>query len=79
MSLDLSSTVKTLNGERAHVRKQLAKLDRAIAVIRKLVGNNLTTNGRSRKRTMSAAGRRKVANAQKLRWAKFKRAKTAKG
>ena len=82
-NLDLTGTLSTLTGERAHVRKELTrkeltKLDKAIAVIRKLAGGNSTPNGHSGRRTLSATARRKIGKAQKLRWAKFKRDKAAK-
>jgi hypothetical protein len=77
-NLDLTGTLKALTGERTHVLKELAKLDRAIAVIQDLVGINSTTNGNSSKRTISAAARKKMAIAQKARWAKVKQAQKAK-
>jgi len=77
-NLDLTSTLKTLNVERAQVLKELAKLDKAIAVIKDLGGINPTTNGNSPKRTISAAARQKMAKAQKARWAKVKQAQKAK-
>jgi hypothetical protein len=78
-NLDLSATLATLHGERSRALKELAKLDRAIAVIGELGGSNSTLNGHTKKHTLSAAARRKIAKAQKLRWAKFKREKAAKG
>ena len=71
-SLDLTSTLKILQGERAQIQKELTKLDRAIDVIRELAGTRPTPNGHPTKRTVSAAARRKMAKAQKLRWAKVR-------
>ena len=71
-SLNLTDTLKTLGGERARIHQELTKLDKAIAVIRDLVGAEASSNGHNKKRTMSAAGRRKIAKAQKLRWAKVR-------
>jgi hypothetical protein len=71
-SLDLTDTLKTLKGERARIHQELTTLDRAIALIRELAGAEPSSNGHNKKRTMSAAGRRKIAKAQKLRWAKIK-------
>src|SRR5579862_1032583 len=70
--LDLSGTLKTLRLERAQIHKELTKLDRAIAVIRELAGTEAAPNGRPKKHTMSAAARRNIAKAQKLRWAKVR-------
>ena|SRR6266852_2798013 len=71
-------TLRTLKGERAHVRTKLATLDKAIAGLRELAGTNWTSNGRRKKRTLSAAARRKIATAQKLRWAEVRRERTTK-
>ena len=77
-SLDMSSTLKALRGERAQIHKELTRLDRAIAVIRELAGTQPTLSGHPKKWTMSASGRRKIAKAQKLRWAKVKAQKKTK-
>jgi hypothetical protein len=76
-SLDLTNTLKTLNGERARVHQELTKLDKAIAVIRELAGAEAAPNGRP-KHTVSVAARRKMAKAQKLRWAKVRASQKAK-
>ena len=72
-SLDLSGTLKTLQLEREQIHEELTKLDRAIAVIRELAGTEPTPNGHPKKWTMSASARRKIAKAQRLRWAKFRK------
>ena len=41
-NLELAGTVKMLQGQRAQVQKELAKLDKAIAVLRELNGTNST-------------------------------------
>jgi hypothetical protein len=76
--LELASTVKTLKVERTWLQKELVKVDKAITVLRNLSVRTPTPNGRPRKRTLSAAARRKIARAQKLRWAKMRQAKAAK-
>jgi hypothetical protein len=78
-SLDLSGTLKTLQAEREQVHKELTKLDRAIAVIRELAGTEPTPNEHPGKWTMPASARRKIAKAQKLRWAKLRTKRKAKG
>lgn len=77
-NFDVRTTLETLTGERSRALKVVAKLDKAIAVIRELAGSSSTLNGHSRKRTLSAAARRKIAKAQKLRWAKFRKAQGSK-
>ena len=65
--------MKALKGERARVHQDLAKLDKAIAVLEGLFGTSATLpKGHGRKGTMSAAARRKIGKAQKLRWARLK-------
>jgi hypothetical protein len=71
-SVDLAGTLKALQGERAQKQTELTKLDRAIGVIRELAGTAPTSNGHPKKHTMSVAARRKIAKAQRLRWAKFR-------
>ena len=71
-SVDLAGTLKALQGERAQKQTELDKLDRAIAVIRELAGTQASPNGHPEKRTISVASRRKMAKAQKLRWAKVR-------
>ena len=59
-------------------QKELERLDAAMAEIRKrIIGR--TTNGKlnssglfKKNRTMSAAARKRIADAQRLRWAKFR-------
>jgi hypothetical protein len=77
-SPDLSGILKTLQVERTQTQKQLTKLDRAIAVIRGLAGTDPTSNGHPKKWTMSASARRKIAKAQRLRWAKFRKQQKTK-
>ena len=77
-SLDLTGTVKSLQEERARILQEITNLDKAIGVIRELAGAEALVNGGPKKRTMSAAGRRKIAKAQKLRWAKVREQKRAK-
>lgn len=77
-NFDLSITLKTLQAERVQIQKELANLDKAIAVLGELSSANSTPNGHPKKRTMSAAARKKIAVAQKLRWAKAKKVKGSK-
>jgi len=54
-NLELASTVKMLQGQRAQTQKELVKLDKAIAVLRELDGNDSTPSSNGRRHTMSAA------------------------
>ena len=78
-NLELASTVKMLEGQRARVQQELAKLDKAIAVLRELNGTDSTPSPNGKKHTLSAAARKKIGNAQKARWAKVRQAQKAKG
>ena len=72
-NIDLGGALKALKGERARIHQNLAKFDKAIGVLEGLFGSDAATpNGNTGKRTMSAAARRKIGKAQKLRWAKLK-------
>lgn len=78
-NLELASTVKMLQGQRVQVQKELTKLDKAIAILRELNGTNSTPSQNGKGHTMSAATRRKIAKAQKARWAKVRAAQRTKG
>ena len=78
-NFELAGTVKMLQGQRVQVQKELAKLDKAIAVLHELSGTNSTLSPNGKGHTMSAAARRKIGKAQKARWAKVRQAQKAKG
>jgi peptidoglycan hydrolase CwlO-like protein len=78
-NFELAGTVKMLQGQRRQVQKELAKLDKAIAALRELNGTNSMPSQNGKGHTMSAAARRKIAKAQKARWAKVRQAQKAKG
>ena len=68
-----------LDGAHIGWRTELAKLDKAITVLSELSGTNSTPSPNGKKRTLSAAARRKTAKAQKARWAKVRQGQKAKG
>jgi hypothetical protein len=67
---NLSSALQQLRAERKQAQVQVEKLDHAISVIESL--NGVGTSGKANQptRTISAASRRKMAQAQRARWAK---------
>ena len=72
-SVDLGGTLKALKGERAKMHQDFTKLDKAITALEEIFGTDaISANGHAGKRPMSASARRKMAKAQKLRWAKLK-------
>jgi len=71
----LALALRQLREERNRAQQQVHKLDQAIAVIQGLVGRNglpAVTRSAGPKRVMSAEARRKIAAAQRARWAKFR-------
>jgi hypothetical protein len=67
--MGLESIVTELRAERGHLVKNLRHVDAALAVLGKLEEGKFATESR---RTVSASARRKMAAAQKARWAKTK-------
>ena len=68
-AIEIVDMMKVLRIERAHTKKELKRLDRVISALRELSGNSVSA--RPGKRRMPAAARRKIAAAQRKRWAKF--------
>ena len=65
----LSSVVSQLRDERTQVQGQLERLDQAISLLGNLNNGSRSTRGGTR--NMSAASRKRIADAQKARWAKW--------
>lgn len=63
----INNLVKQLKKERDRVEKQLAGLNAALSAF---VG--VYSKGTGKKRTISAAGRKRIAAAQRARWAKLR-------
>ena len=63
---NLSSVVEELKKARERAHKEVQRIDAALAAL------GSSSNGSSRQHTLSAAARRKISAAQKLRWAKQK-------
>ncbi len=73
---NLADALSELRKERSRMAGQVRKLDKAISVLRKLDGGGSSGARKSvgKRRPMSAAARRKIATAQRARWAKWKAA-----
>jgi hypothetical protein len=65
----LVSVVSQLREERTNLVNSLRHIDAALSVLGKLNGS---TNHSAPRRTISASGRRRIAAAQRARWAKVK-------
>jgi hypothetical protein len=71
---NLGNVLQQLRTEHREAEQQVAKLSAAIRAIEGIVrgsGSGAASNRRGRS-TMSAAGRARIAAAQRLRWAKMK-------
>ena len=76
--LTLTTAVRQLKQERARTQREVEKLDAAIRVLSGLTGTKRGLGrgraGVGKRRTMSAAARKRIAAAQRARWAKWKAA-----
>jgi hypothetical protein len=76
---NLENALQQLQEERKQTQLQLGKLDSAISVLEELVGGSSSTvahSGSQLKRVISAASRRKMAQAQKARWAQTRQSQS---
>ena len=69
---NLRLVVKQLQQERNRLSSQMEVINRAISAL-----DGVSSNGTGRTRGISAAGRARIAAAQKARWAKIKGRKSA--
>src|SRR5580704_3297135 len=66
----LSGVLQQLRAERKHAQSHVEKLDTAISVIESLNGSGSFGKAAQPTRIISQASRRKMARAQKARWAR---------
>jgi uncharacterized coiled-coil DUF342 family protein len=70
---NLQQVVEQLHTERKKVQNELSRLDAAISALGHNNGSGATRSLSSRpRRTLSASARKRIAAAQKARWAKWK-------
>jgi hypothetical protein len=67
---NLTNALQQLRAERREVQLQAEKLDQAISVIESLNGSVAAAKTSQPTRVISAASRRKMAQAQRARWAR---------
>jgi poly-gamma-glutamate capsule biosynthesis protein CapA/YwtB (metallophosphatase superfamily) len=73
---NMSKVVKQLSKERTRLTDELHRVTAALTAFGKVyMGGGQTTT--RKKHTISAAGRRKIAAAQRARWAKIRAKKAA--
>jgi hypothetical protein len=79
---NLSSALQELRAERKQAQERVENIDQAISVIESLYGSGAVRQANQPTRIISQASRRKMAQAQRARWAKARkesqRAETAK-
>ena len=71
----LDNVLRELRQEQSQAQLEVEKLNKAISVIQGLTEKSVgvANNGTRPKRRMSAAGRRRIAEAQRARWAKLRK------
>jgi hypothetical protein len=69
---NLSSALQQLRAERKQAQSRVESIDQAISVIESLNGSATTRTANQPTRIISAASRRKMARAQRARWARAK-------
>jgi hypothetical protein len=67
---NLSSALQQLRAERKQAQARVESIDQAISVIESLSGSGTLGGATQPTRIISAASRRKMARAQRARWAK---------
>jgi len=70
---NLSGALQQLRAERKQTQLQVEKLDQAISVIESLNGSGPIAKANEPTRVISAASRRRMAQAQRARWAKARK------
>ena len=70
---NLNNALQELRSERKQAQLQVEKLDQAISVIESLNGSGTSRNANQPTRIISAASRRKMAQAQRARWARARK------
>jgi hypothetical protein len=76
----LVKVIEQLRSERDQAQKRIEQLDEALRALAGLSGGAVRHNRRAspgKRGTLSAAARRRIAAAQRARWAKWKAAKRA--
>ena len=77
---NLTKAVQWLRKERDQAQRSVEQLDAALKVLTGLGGSRTqaVTRSSGKRRTMSAAARKRIAAAQRARWAKWKAERKSK-
>jgi hypothetical protein len=77
---NLQSALQQLREERKQAEQQVETLDRAISALEGIIGRSSgSRNGRRPRRLVSATARRRMAQAQRARWARVRQKGSGKG
>jgi hypothetical protein len=76
---NLSSALQQLRAERKQAQARVESIDQAISVIESLNGSGTLGKANQPTRIISAASRRKMARAQRARWARAKESQPVVG
>ena len=68
----ISQILGELQAQRKQVEVELTRIDAAITALQGVSGKGDNRLGGPRRRNMSAAARKRIADAQRARWAKWK-------
>ena len=77
---NLAQVMQDLKTQRGRVAQELQRLDDAIGAVAKLLGSNAAPSEAKKpkaRRRLSAAARKRIADAQRARWAKLRKQKAA--
>jgi len=71
--MNVTPIIKALAGQKAKAQAEIDRIDEALTALTRL--SSAATLGRkpARKRSMSASARKRIAAAQKARWAKYRK------
>ena len=70
---NLQTALQQLRAERSRAQAEVEKLDQAISVIESLNGSRVSRKGTRPTRIVSAVARRRMAQAQRARWARVRK------
>ena len=80
--VNLAQVIKGLRVERSRAQKEVDRLEKAIVALGKLNGHpgrQAQRNETRKRRTLTAAARKRISRAQRARWAKIRQRKATKG
>jgi len=75
---NLTGVIRQLQKERKRVQGEMKRLNAALAALGSLEGKTKRSRAPKARRPMSVAARKRIAAAQRARWAKWKRNKRNK-